>query len=144
MKETEVSETIFAYGHENVQATHRTTIEFTKDQHLSRNGDCIIAIGADKALADLSGDFKEKLCSPNAKVTITIEADGIMEQIHALGSANLSLSHRSDMVVRKSSHVDSRTVAIGADKAANDLSRKLVEKMRNPLQRAKITLVVSF
>lgn len=142
MTESEVSETIFALGHQNVQATHRTTIEFTTDKNLSRRGDCIIAVGADKALADLSDEFKERLRSPNAKLTITIEADGIVEQIHARGSANLFLTHRSDMVVRTSSHVDSRTLAISADKAANGLSRKLVEKMQNPSQKAKITLVV--
>jgi uncharacterized protein len=145
LTEGEVSETIFAYGHENVQATHKTTIEFTKGKSLSRTGDCIIAVGADKALADLSDEFKKKLRSSNSKltITITIEADGIMEQVHAFGSPNLFLTHRSDVVVRKSSYVDSRTLAIGADKAAKDLSRKLVEKMRNPLQKAKITLAFS-
>jgi hypothetical protein len=139
----EASEIIFAFGHANVQATHRTTLEVTKSKNLSRTGDCIIAVGADKALADLSDEFKENLRNSKAKLTITIEADGITEQVHAQGSVNLFLTHRSDMVVRKSNYVDSRTLAISADKAAKDLSRKFVEKMRNPLQKAKITLIVS-
>ncbi len=143
MASKEVSETIFAHGHENVRATHRTTIEFTKDQNLSKAGDCIIAVGADKALADLSDEFKETLRNPNAKLTITIEVDEITEQIHACGSPSLLLTHRSDMVVRKSKHLDGRTLAVGADKAANNLSRKLVGKMQNSLQKAKITLIVS-
>ena len=49
----------------------------TKEKHLSKAGDCIVAIDADKAPADLSQAFKEKLKAENAKLTITIEADGI-------------------------------------------------------------------
>jgi hypothetical protein len=106
-------------------------------------GDCIVVVGVDKNLADLSDEFKEQLRCPNARLTITIETDGITECIHACGSPNLLLTHESDIVVRKSQHVDSRTLAVCADKAANDLSRKLMEKLRNPAQKAKITLTVS-
>lgn len=144
MSEKGVSEVFFAFGHENVRATHRATIEFTKDRHLSRRGDCIIAVGADKALPELSDEFRESLRKPNVRLTVTVEADGIMEQITAHGSQNLTLTHPLDMVVRKSNFADSRTLAIGADKAASDLSRKLVEKMRNPKQKTKITLTVTF
>ena len=47
---------------------------FTKDIHVSKNGDCIVAMTADKSVADLSAQFKEELRKPNAKVTVTIEA----------------------------------------------------------------------
>lgn len=143
MTKTEISEVILARGHANIQATHRSTLEVTKETHLSPAGDCIIAVGADKALADLSAEFKEKLLSKKALLTITIEADGVVEQVHACGSPNLSLTHPTDIVARKSSHVDSRTLAVNADKAAKDLSRKLVARMRNPLQKVKITLTVT-
>jgi hypothetical protein len=128
----------------NVRATHRSTLEFTKDAHLSQMGDCIISVSANKGLADFSDEFKETLRRPNAKLTITIEADEITEQIHAKGFPNLLLTHPSDMVVRKSSHVDSRTLAVGADKAACDLSRAFVQKLRDPKQKARITLTVNF
>jgi hypothetical protein len=140
----EVTEVFYAFGHVNVRATHRSTLEFTKDAHLSKMGDCIIAVAGEKGLMDLSNEFKENLRRPNAKLTITIETDGIKEQIHAHGSPNLLLSHPSDMVVRKSSHVDSRTLGINADKAARDLSRALIEKLREPKQRARITLTARF
>jgi hypothetical protein len=107
-------------------------------------GDCVIAVGADKAPADLGGEFKEKLRNSNARLTITIEADGITEQLHAWGSPNLLLTHCSDMVVRRSTYVDSRTLAINADKAARDLSRELGKKMRTLGQKARIRLTVSF
>jgi hypothetical protein len=47
------------------------------------------------------------------------------------------------MVVRKSSYIDDRTLAVNADKAAADLPRKLVEKLQNPKQKARITLKVA-
>ena len=132
-----------ASGHENIEATHPTTLEITKERGLSRRGDCIIAIGTDKSLADFSEEFKESLRQSNAKLTLTIEINGITEQISAHGSPNLILTHQSDMVVRKSSYIDNRTLAVNADKAACDLSRELVEKLQNPKQKARITLKVS-
>jgi hypothetical protein len=141
---TETEEVVFGYGHKNIRATHRTTLEFTKDKHLSKKGDCIIAVAADKALADLSPQFEENLRKPNAKLTILIEAGGIAEQVHACGSQQLILSHPTEAVIRKSDYVCSRTLAVRADKAANDLSRELVEKLKNPKQKVKITLLIRF
>ena len=142
MPETEVTESISAYGHVNVQATHRVTLEFTKERHLSREGDCIVTTSSDKSVADLSRRFKECLRKPNARLTLKIEAGGFVEEIHAFGTPRLVLSHPTDLVVRKSEYVCSRTLAIRADKAAIDLSRALVEKLKDPKQKAKITLTV--
>jgi hypothetical protein len=138
----ETREVVFGYGHKNMQATHKTTLEFTKDKHLTKKGDCIVTVAADKALADLNADFKEKLRKTDAKLTITIEADGISERVNAEGSPKLILTHPTDIVVRKSDYVCSRTLAVHADKAACDLSRDLVEKLRDPEQKVKITVVV--
>jgi hypothetical protein len=138
-----LSEVIVAKGHESIQATHRTTLEITKDTHLSERGDCIIAVSADKAVADLGCGFKEKLRAPNARLTILIEAGGVTERVNAYGSSRLVLTHPTDVVVRKSDYVCSRTLAVRADKAASDLSRELVEKLKNPKQETKITLTVS-
>ena len=144
MRLTEAEEVVFGYGHPNILATHKATLEFTKDTHLSKKGDCIIAVAADKALADLSAEFKAGLRKPNAKLTIVIEADGVTAQVQAYGTQQLSLAHPTDAVVRKSSYVCSRTLAVRADKAANDLPRELVEKLKNPQQQVKITLTVRF
>ncbi|TRO45698.1 DUF371 domain-containing protein [Candidatus Bathyarchaeota archaeon] len=138
----EVQEVVFGYGHRNIQATHKTTLEFTKDIQLSKKGDCIVVVFVNKALADLADEFKDTLRKPQAKLTIKIEADGIIEQVNARGSPQLILTHLTDMVVRKSDYVCSRTLAVHADKAAQDLSRDLVEKLKNPKERVKITLEV--
>lgn len=136
-----MTETIFARGHRNVLATHKTTLEITKNPWLSRNGDCIIAVSADKALDDLSFEFKEKL-KKNAKLNILIQAGEIVESVNASGNPWLMLTHPTDIVVRKSQHICSRTLANQADKAACDLSRNLVEKLKNPEQEVKITLEI--
>lgn len=141
MRTSEKREAIVGYGHKNIQATHKTTLEFTKDTHLSKKGDCIVTVAADKALADLSAEFKENLRKSHAKLIVLIEADGIIEQVNAQGSPQLTLSHPTDMVIRKSDYVCNRTLAVHADKAAQDLSRELVEKLRNPQQKVKITLI---
>jgi hypothetical protein len=143
LPKTPLSEVVVAKGHRRIQATHRTTLEITKDKHLSERGDCIIAVAADKAVADLSRSFKEMLQDPNARLTILIEAGGVTERVHAHGSSRLVLTHPTDVVVRKSDYVCSRTLAVRADKAASDLSRELVEKLKNPKQEAKITITVS-
>ncbi len=142
MNKKEVSEVFYASGHANVRASHHSTLEITKDGHLSTTGDCIIAVASQKALQDLSYEFKEALRSPNAKLVVTIEADLSKEQINACGSPNLPLTHQSDIIIRKSHHIDSRTLGINADKAAKDLSTSLVEKLRNPGQKVRITFTV--
>jgi hypothetical protein len=133
---------IFARGHENIQATHRMTFEITKEPALTKRGDCIIAIGATKGAADLSPSFKEAAQSEGAQMTITIEAGELKEMVRARGSPGLLFTHPTDLVVRKSNYVCSRTLAIGADKTASDFSRKFVEKIRDSNQEIRITLAV--
>jgi hypothetical protein len=131
-----------AFGHKNVRATHRTTLEITKEKELSVRGDCIVAVLADKSFFDLKPEFKELLRRENAKLTIVIDAGGITDVVKAFGSPRLILSHPMDMVIRKSDYICNRTLAVKADKAACDLSRALVEKLKNPKQVVKITLTV--
>jgi len=138
----EITEIIFAYGHRNIRATHESTLEITKEAELSKRGDCIIAVSANKAINDLHSEFKENLRKENAKITILIEVGDAAEVVNAFGSPRLILTHRTDIVVRKSNYTCNRTLAIQADKAACDLSRKLAEKLRNPKQKVKITLTV--
>jgi len=138
----QITEFIIAFGHRNVRATHRTTLEITKDEELSVRGDCIVAVAADKGFFDLKPKFKELLRRENAKLTIVIDAGGVTDIVKAFGSPRLILSHPTDMVVRKSGYICSRTLAINADKAACNLSRTLVEKLKNPKQKVEITLTV--
>jgi hypothetical protein len=138
----EFTEIIFGYGHRNVQATHHSTIEFTTDKHLSKNGDCILVVAADRGLGDLNREFKDTMKKPNAKLKVIIEAAGISEEIRAEGSPALTLAHPKEIVLRKSDYISERTLGLKADKAAKDLNRELIQRLKDPKQQAKITLTV--
>jgi hypothetical protein len=131
-----------ARGHENVQSTHKTAFEVTMETTLTKRGDCIIAVEASKAAADLPFEFKEAARKEGARITVTIEAGELREIVKAKGSPQLQFTHPTDLVVRKSGYVCGRTLAIRADKAAIDFSRKLVEKLKDPNQEVKVTLAV--
>jgi len=137
-----ITEIVDAFGHENIRATHKTTFEITKESTLTKGGDCVIAVGATKGAKDLGSEFKEAMKREDVQITITIEANEIREVVRARGSPQLLFTHPTDMVVRKSNYICGRTIAIEANKAAKDISRKLIEKIRNPSHACKITLTV--
>ncbi len=136
-----VKEEIIAYGHPNIVADHTTTFEITKAADIRKDADCIIAVRANKGCKDLSAEFKNAL-KDGKKVEITIEAEGVVDKVIAYGSPALKLTHPDDIVVRKSDYIDSRTLAILADKAACEIKQELVEKLRNPDTKIKITLEI--
>ena len=137
-----ITETVYACGHENIRSTHRITFEITKESTLTKRGDCVIAVGATKGAKDLSLEFKDAMKIEDVHITVTIEAGEIREAVEARGSPQLLFTHPTDMVVRKSNYICGRTIAIKANKAARDISRKLIEKIQNPNQKIKITLTV--
>ncbi len=109
---------------------------------MSKNGDCILVVSTDKSLDDLNGKFKEALQKPHARLTVKIEVDGLVEEIHAQGSPHLTLTDPREIVLRKSDYASSRTLGVHADKAAKDLGRELAERLKNPRQKVTITLSV--
>ncbi len=124
-----LSEKIHASGHPNVSARHRTTFEITKENHLTPQGDCIIAISADKGLTDLSSEFRAALKNEKTILEIKMSCGGIEENITAHGHPDLSFASHEEMVVRKSLFTCGRTLAVGADKASCDLRRDFVKKL---------------
>ncbi|MEM2935852.1 MAG: DUF371 domain-containing protein [Candidatus Bathyarchaeia archaeon] len=137
-----IVEVLDAYGHENVRSTHKTTLEVTKENVLTKRGDCIIAVGSTKGAADLSSAFKEAMKREDAQLTVVIEAGGMREVVRAWGSSRLSFLHPTDLVIRKSDYVCNRTVGIRADKAACDLSRSFIRKIQNHNEKIRISLTV--
>jgi len=137
-----VAETLEAYGHSNVRATHKTTFEFTKNPHLTLRGDCIIAIKASKGAVNLSSEFKELARKKDSKITVTILAGRVKETAVGYGDPKLLLIHPTDLVARKSDFVCGRTLMTHSNKAACDFSSKLIKALQNPNQKVKITLTV--
>jgi hypothetical protein len=131
-----------ANGHENIVATHRTTFEITKEAAITKRGNCLIAVEAARAAVDLPLEFKQAARREGARITVTIKANELKEVVKAKGSPQLTFTHPTDLVVRKSSFVCGRTLAIRADKASSDFSRKLVEKIKDVDQEITVTLTV--
>jgi hypothetical protein len=136
-----VVEKLTARGHESILATHVSTFEITTDAHLTQRGDCVVAVAADKSVRDLSDELKKVLRKTSSKLTIVLQAGQEREVVEASGSPELALSHPRDIVVRKSSFVCNRTLAVKANKVAKDFSRKFVKQLRNPQQRIDVTLI---
>ena len=135
----ELVEIIRCRGHENVKATHRSTLEFTKEDYLTPRGDCIICIEADKGINDLSEEFKAAL-REGRKLLIKIRVGELVDEVVAWGSPGLILDHPHSIVVRKSKYIDARTLAIRANKAAKDIDRRLINRLRDPKTKAVIEL----
>ena len=129
------------YGHENITARHKTTLEFTKDRDLSLKGDCIIGVKADFSLLQLKNFIKS---IDNNKITIIIETmnninknnNKIIEKINA--EINPGFNSDKDIVIRKSDFRDERTLAVKADKAAFELSRELIKNIIGNKQKISI------
>jgi len=134
-------EVISAYGHPNIRATHKSTLEITKEKNLTPRGDCIIAVKADKGLYELSNEFKKIVRKEGSKIKLIIEVEGLKEEIIGFGSSKLTLSHPTDIVCRKSSYICSRTLMIKANKASIDLNREIIKKLKKPDTPVKITLI---
>ena len=120
------TETITAHGHEHVQATHESTVEFTSDDWLTPAGDCILGIEADQVPADFDPAFVDAAQSADAEITVTIEAGDHSQTIAGRGHPELTFDDDRSMVARTSTYTDDRTVMIDADAAAADIDRELV------------------
>ena len=133
-----ILEEIDVYGHENVLCTHNTTIEITKDKHLTKKGNCILGIRVTKACQDLNSNLKIKLQERN-KMRILIHVDDLTDSFFGYGSSSLKLSSEKDMVFRKSDYICERTVLINCTKSSSDLNRDLVKKLSTPGKKFSIT-----
>ncbi|WOV93053.1 MAG: DUF371 domain-containing protein [Candidatus Nitrosoabyssus spongiisocia] len=120
------------HGHKNILAMHSTTIEITKDTELTTRGDCIVGVGATHGCRDLPQHIKDRLNDPDKTIRFTLEVEDIEFKIIARGSEQLGLSHESDIVIRTSNFTCPRTIAIGADGAADKIPRNMIKKLRDP------------
>lgn len=132
-----ICEKIEARGHPLVSATHRTTFEVTKEQHLTAAGDCIIAISANKGLSELSEEFKSALAHDNAVLYTSLCCEEYEVVITSAGSMNMTLTHPTDLVWRRSTFVCERTIGIQTDTTAALLPRDLISALQN---EARLTI----
>ncbi len=138
-----IRETIVAKGHPNITAKHPTTFEVTKDAGISKRADCVIGVNANKAMYDFCESTKRALRIDRAPVCVTIQVGEIQEVVVGYGHPNLTCSNHRDIVGRKSDFTSDRTLMIKADKAAVDLNRSLIERLKKP-EDITLTVEVDF
>ncbi len=134
-------EEVVARGHPNVRATHKTTLEVTKEEELTLRGDCIIGVKADKSLKDFNDEIKDWLrMGKPILVEIVLPDYGLKDYLKAFGSPKLTFRHETDIVIRKSDFVCDRTLAIKSNKSAKDINREMIELLRDP--KTELLLIV--
>ena len=127
-----------AYGHPNISATHKTTLEFTKDKDVSLRGDCILGVKADFELNKLKELIKQ---NENKKIKINIETISnkkIKETIFA--EISQKFNDDKELVIRKTNFISKRTFAINSNKAAFELNRDLIKFLKKKENRIIIVL----
>ncbi len=112
-----------AWGHPNIKATHKNTIEFTKEDYVSPEGDCIVGISATFDTAELKRFVKK-----HKNVKITIITGALKEVIMA--KTNPEFSDEKELVIRLGEYASPRTFAVRADKAAKHLNRELIKALQ--------------
>ncbi len=127
-----------AYGHKNITAKHKTTLEFTKDKDLSLKGDCIIGVRADFKLNEIKQFFKNL---KGNKIKVIIKVDGLKEEINA--TINSDFDDEEEIVIRKTDYISERTLGINADKATYNLGNRFISKLKNPMKEI-IVEIISF
>jgi len=118
---------IKAYGDPNIRATHKTTIEITKDDHLTERGDCILGIRADRGLKDIKNFLDSH---KGKKLIVEFTVDDLSDRVTGYLDPRLSFLDARDIVIRKSSYICKRTLMINADKSAAEIDRSIVRKLR--------------
>jgi len=125
----EVQEIIYCRGHPLVIGNHPTTFEITTEGHLTKNGNCIIGIAADKGCAGLSAAFKRVLANDDAILITRLASGDVSFEVKSHGSSRFTLDHPTDMVWRRSSFVCGRTIGILSDHVAVTLPKALIANL---------------
>ncbi|MDY1591459.1 MAG: DUF371 domain-containing protein [Methanofastidiosum sp.] len=109
-------------GHPRITADHRSTLEFTKDDHIKGNGDCILGISSDHNISDLN--------QLNGRLVFVMKMDNIKETFEATIPKNHKITDPRELVIRTSSFISGRTYAIASSKASLDIDRGLIEALK--------------
>ncbi|MGC8983109.1 MAG: DUF371 domain-containing protein [Desulfurococcaceae archaeon] len=127
-----IHEVVTARGHPNIKATHKSTLEITKDREVTPRGDCIVGVAADKAPADFSEEFKAHLRDHDALLVVVLEAGDIKDIVLAHGHPGLLLTDTRRLIIRKSTYIEPATIGINASKSSAELKRELITLLKDP------------
>ena len=118
-------------GHENILGTHKNTLEITREENVSRRGDCIIGVSADKACFDLSSGLKDRIWQ-GRRLRLRLIVGKYQQDFFGYGSRDLRLTDRFEIVFRKSDFISDRTGAIRCSISASEVDREAIDLLRDP------------
>ena len=122
---------IITKGHRNVTSHHKSTFEITRDAEIGPTADCIVGVDMDKTMLDFPQEFKDKIADSDTKIIVELKTENGYDEITGFGHEDLTLTHPTDIVIRKSDYTCSRTLMINSDKAAKDLDADLIDDLKN-------------
>jgi hypothetical protein len=131
---------IVFYGHHNIRSLHPRTIEVTTDSHLTLRGDCIIGVRASKACNDLNDLLKSRIQDDLAVIRMEISVGNAIMQINGRGDKRLSLSSQTEVVIRKSNFISSRTLCINCDKGSVDIPKVMIRLLQDPSSKGTLKI----
>jgi hypothetical protein len=119
---------IYAKGHKNIAATHRTTFEITKEGFLTKRGDCIIGISSSASAEDLNEELRKHV-QGKGELAILLVSGKQTDIVFCHGDHRLSLQNPYKLIVRKSTYADDSTLCVEASKAAAEIDRGLIKSL---------------
>ena len=117
-------------GHHGISATHDKTLEFTRDERITRRATCVLGVASnhdDEALLTLRGD-----------VEVTVAAGDLTDRF----TATISPFFLGDdsLVIRRGPALRARTFASDASKGSLDIDRDLVAQLADPDVELTVTI----
>lgn len=117
-------------GHANIVATHDKTIEFTRDEEISRRATCVLGVRSthdDATLVALRG-----------RVEVALECGDARDQFTATISP--FFLGDSSLVLRRGAGLRGRTLAFDASKTAAGIDRALVASLASSERELRVTI----
>ena len=125
-----VSASFVCRGHPNIVATHDKTVEFTRDDEISRRATCVLGVAS-------SHDDKE-LVALRGRVSVMLDCDGARDEFTATISP--FFLGDSSLVLRRGAGLRGRTLAFDASKTAATIDRELVGRLGSSERELHVTI----
>ncbi len=122
-----------AFGHPNITAKHRTTLEFTKADEMGKEADCIIGVRANFDAVKI----KEFMTHHFDFVMHIIVGD---ESVSLTAQYNQKFDDDEEIVIRRGVFDSTRTLGMVSSLSASDLPPSMVEKLKDPKQEVLVQL----
>ena len=130
-------------GHKNIRSLHPKTIEITTEPNLTLNGDCIVGVEASCGCNDIPEQMKNLMRNSKSEILFTISVKDVSFKIKGNGHENLILTNPHDIVIRKSSFICPRTLAINCDLASDSIPRQIIKTLQNPDSRGIFSIDIN-